>query len=65
MKTLKCDGREGCDVPVSHIEDKGWIYCTQHALHFRSCGRRLRKLTTKELAVLQEGKPLSSYRRTP
>lgn len=50
-----------CDEPVTHIGEKGYIYCLTHAA--RRCGyERTRKMRPWELSLIREGKPVPSYR---
>lgn len=63
---LACDGpigksdRDICDATVTHIDEKGFVYC-------RECGNdrkatyRCRKLTPGELRQLRARKPLAAY----
>lgn len=65
-RVLTCDGpigksdRSSCAEPVTHIDEKGYVYC-------RDCGNdrkqshRCRKLTAGELKQLRAGKPLANY----
>jgi hypothetical protein len=62
-KALRCDMKSDCTQPVTHIGEKGFIYCTKHA----ACRRgweRCRTMRKWELTLLRSGKPLPSYRRT-
>lgn len=61
-KVLVCDGEHGCTCPVSHIDEKGFAYCTAHGVARRAAtGIRCRKLRVWELALLRAGKTLPSY----
>lgn len=60
MKTLKCDMDHGCTAPVTHIGEKGWVYCAEHA-PCRSGWERCRRLRAFELRLLERGKALPSY----
>lgn len=51
---LCCDGEKGCTGDVTHIDHKGWAYCTEHGLHFKR-SRPCRKLTKREITTLLEG----------
>jgi hypothetical protein len=59
-RDLHCDMKEDCDQPVTHIDEKGWVYCEQHGKS-RKQSMRCRKLTQQELKKLEKGEPLSSY----
>jgi len=45
---LTCDMDATCTDPVTHIEDKGYVYCSRHAIERRSWGHRCRKLRPSE-----------------
>ena len=60
MQVLKCSGEKDCNGNVTHLDDKGFVYCAIHG-PIRSTYIRCRKLNTKELAQLKLGKPLKSY----
>ena len=57
---LKCDMAETCSQPVTHIDDKGYVYCTHHGIQRRDW-RRCRKLRPHELRRLERGETLKSY----
>jgi hypothetical protein len=57
---LKCGMRRECQADVTHIDDKGYVYCREHGIE-RYSHRRCRQLTAKELRQLRSGIPLSSY----
>lgn len=59
-RKLKCDMKAECANPVTHIEDKGWVYCTEHATLRRGI-HRIRKMQPWEIRRLEAGKPLQSY----
>jgi hypothetical protein len=58
---LKCDGpigksdRNDCGAPVTHIDEKGYVYCKNCGKDRKESGRRCRKLTSKELQQLRMG----------
>lgn len=57
---LRCDMVKGCKEMVTHIDDKGYVYCKPHGIQrksYRSC----RLLTSSELKQLKAGLPLASY----
>lgn len=60
---LKCDMTKECTQPVTHIDEKGYVYCTQHGLQ-RKGTMRCRKLSGPELKQLESGKPLARYSST-
>jgi hypothetical protein len=57
---LKCDMEKDCAEDVTHIDEKGYVYCHEHGVQ-RKSWRRCRQLTPKELRQLQAGTPLASY----
>lgn len=57
---LQCDMEDACHAPVTHLEDKGWVYCAQHAEDRRGM-HRIRRLQPWELKVLASGEPLATY----
>ena len=57
---LKCDMEKDCGEAITHIDDKGYIYCHAHGVQRKSF-RPCRKLTPKELKQLKAGTPLASY----
>lgn len=60
--TLKCDGygMNACMHPVTHIDEKGYVYCTSHGEQ-RQAHRRCRKLRAHELQTLRSGQPIERY----
>lgn len=44
----KCDMEHDCAAPVTHLDDKGYVYCTEHAADRRGY-RRVRKLRQYEI----------------
>lgn len=65
MKTLQCEMSKECHEPVTHIEEKGFIYCEGHARTRRQYGRHARKMRTWELKLIHAGFPLPSYEPIP
>lgn len=57
---LACDMRRECQSPVTHIDEKGFIYCSDHGRQ-RQYSMRCRKLMPNELNRLGQGMPLESY----
>lgn len=60
-RVLKCDMSKTCEEPVTHLDDKGFVYCTKHGVQRRGSGHRCRKLAPKELRQLQGGQPIARY----
>ena len=61
IKTLRCEMQDGCMQPVTHIGEKGFIYCTEHA-RIRKGRERCRRMRKWELVLINSGKPLPSYK---
>jgi len=60
-RVLKCDMSKTCEEPVTHIDEKGFVYCTKHGVQRRGSGHRCRKLRPNELGQLKRGEPLAQY----
>lgn len=58
---LTCDMERDCAAPVTHIDEKGFVYCAKHGPERRHSGRRCRRLTPAELKQLRAGQPLATY----
>jgi hypothetical protein len=58
--TLKCDMKRECTEAVTHIDEKGFVYCRAHGIS-RKSWMRCRQLTPRELKQLKSGEPLPSY----
>jgi len=58
--TLQCEMHATCTSPVTYLDAKGYIYCTDHGLA-RQTFTRCRKLRPHELRRLQEGQPVERY----
>ncbi len=56
--TLKCDMMEACAATVTHIDEKGFVYCTGHGDQ-RKAHRRCRKLRPAEIKKLTAGQTIS------
>ncbi len=55
-----CEMSDDCQRPVTHLDRKGYIYCTEHGLQRRR-SQPCRKLQPWELRRLENGKPLNRY----
>lgn len=55
-----CDMKNDCTKPVTHIGEKGYVYCAEH-VECRSGVERCRKMRGWERARIAAGKPLMSY----
>jgi hypothetical protein len=52
---------EKCAEKITHIDVKGFIYCSICGPIRKATGVRCRKLTPKELKQLESGEPLAEY----
>lgn len=51
-----------CDCAVTHIGNKGYVYCAICAVIRRQSGyERTRRLTKTEMRLLQSGEPIRKY----
>lgn len=62
MKTLQCEMNDACVFPVTHIDEKGFIYCKLCARERRYSGRRARAMRPWELKLVRNGGQVPSYR---
>lgn len=60
-RKLKCDMDKDCTKEVSHIDHKGYIYCTEHGLYRKCWGTNCRKLRPHELKRLINGETVKKY----
>lgn len=61
---LKCDMKKDCSEQITHIDEKGFIYCREHGRQRKNYGRyamKCRQLRPFELNQLKAGKPLRRY----
>lgn len=56
---LTCDMEKDCKKPVSHIDNKGYTYCSDHAATRKSGGVSCRKLKPTEIKKLEDGETIS------
>ncbi len=61
MATLKCDMRVDCKEPVTHLDNKGYVYCTGHGEQRRSHDIPCRKLRSHEITKLTRGETIKKY----
>lgn len=54
--SLKCDMAFECPHPVTHLDEKGYVYCTEHG-KVRKYSHRCRKLKSQEIKQLAAGRP--------
>ncbi len=57
---LRCDMEEECVATVTHIDNKGFAYCTEHGIARRTW-MPCRQLRPWELRRLLRSKPLARY----
>lgn len=60
----ECDMVQGCADRVTHIGEKGYVYCAKHAPDRRGW-ERVRKMRVWESRLIAAGEPLPSYKRGP
>ena len=65
-RKLECVARKDCTDVVTHIDEKGFIYCAKHGVNRRGYpggiyNRRCRKLRPHEVKRLQRGAVLKGY----
>lgn len=58
---LQCEMRNECTNTVTHIEEKGWIYCADCAQGRKGSGHYCRRLRAWEINLLKSGEPVPSY----
>ena len=56
-----CDMRKTCTRSVTHIGEKGYVYCSVHASD-RQGVEHCRKMRAWEIKLVQSGIPLPSYK---
>lgn len=63
---MQCDMENECTGAVTHIGEKGYIYCTEHAIERRRfVGENTRKMRKWEIELIKAGQPLPSYKPLP
>ena len=55
-----CQMDAGCTHAVTHLDQSGFLYCTNHGLQ-RRASRPCRKLRPHELARLKRGDQITKY----
>jgi hypothetical protein len=59
---MQCAMRDECRQPVTHIGEKGYVYCAEDAERRRQSGyERTRRMRVWELQLIANGQPLPSY----
>ena len=54
---LRCAMVRDCAEAPAYIDRKGWVYCAKHGPQRPGA----RKLTKKEIATLNQGRPLARF----
>ena len=57
---LQCEMEKDCRETVTHLDRKGYIYCTTHGIH-RRFHQPCRKLRAHELRRLERGDRVNRY----
>lgn len=57
----KCDMKSDCLNPITHIDNKGFVYCTECGKD-RKLTHSCRKLRPWELKLIQAGRQVPSYK---
>lgn len=55
-----CDGMRYCEQPVTHLDDKGYVYCTNHGTQ-RAQHRACRAMTDVEIERLAHGQQIERF----
>lgn len=58
----RCEMTNDCEAPVTHLDEKGFIYCKEHGHDRRESGIYCRALRPWELRLIKDGKVIPSYR---
>lgn len=58
--TARCDMTADCDRPITHLDQAGFVYCTQHGLQRRQY-EPCRKLRAHELRRIERGEQVRRY----
>lgn len=58
---LRCDMEKVCIQPVSHIDEKGFVYCASHGATRQRSGVLCRKLRPAEIKRLERGEAIRYY----
>ena len=57
MSKLTCQMVDGCTAAVSHIDNKGYVYCAAHGVERRDW-RPCRRMRRWEIRELEAGRPI-------
>lgn len=58
MSQLTCDMQESCESEITHVDNKGWLYCDHHGAQ-RNRSTPCRKLQAGEITRLENGQTIS------
>jgi len=62
MTKPTCDGIDGCEEPLRHLDENGYVYCYQHGLRRQQGGwKRCRKMRPHEINRIYAGKQVERY----
>lgn len=61
-RLLRCDMHDACKAPVTHMDNRGFIYCETHGVARRQGGTPCRKLRPAELRKVEKGESISYLR---
>jgi hypothetical protein len=60
--SLQCDMELDCTESITHLDEKGFIYCHEHGVQRQEGGwKRCRKLRPLELNRLRRGEQVARY----
>lgn len=64
---MTCEMEKDCKMPVTHIGNKGWVYCKEHGIYRRVYGHEsTRQMRAWEITRLNAGMIISyEYRGKP
>lgn len=57
-QSLSCDMTVSCKAPVTHIDNKGYVYCTGHGKHRATCGIPCRAMRPGEITKIILGETI-------
>ena len=58
---IRCVMTEDCQEKVTHIDQRGFVYCEHHGLRRRASGTPCRKMTGKEIKFIYAGQLIKGY----
>ena len=60
---LRCDWSRDCARPVTHVDNRGFLYCELCALRRKAGGTPTRKLRPGEIKKLERGETIRYARK--